>query len=121
MPLEPDLARLAAALEEAELAVVVAGNHFDSRRRKANHVLARTKDPSALAALREALGCVPHAERPSLMTPGEPTIALFTGERRFLGAITLVGSGHVRSHGLLEGDAQLADPGRLSRWLADTA
>jgi hypothetical protein len=115
---EPDLARLTTLLDQAELALVVKGSHFDARRRKASHVLARAGDRSALAELRSALRCVPRTQRLALMTPGEPTIALFGADRQYLAAITVVGSGHVRSHGLLEGDALLAEPERLIRWLA---
>ena len=118
---EPDLARLTALLEESELAVVVEGSHFDARRRKANRVLARASDPGILAELRSALRCVPGSPRRALMTPGEPTVALFAVGRRYLAAVTLVGSDHVRSHGLLEGDVLLAEPERLGHWLAVTA
>ena len=117
---EPDLARLAALLEETESALVVGGSHFDARHRKANHVHARAADPAAVAELRSALRCVPGAQRTALMTPGEPTVALFAAGRRYLIAVTVVGSNRVRSDGLLEGDAPLAEPERLIRWLAVT-
>lgn len=70
--------------------------------------------------LRSALRCVPGAQRTALMTPGEPTVALFAAGRRYLIAVTVVGSNRVRSDGLLEGDAPLAEPERLIRWLAVT-
>ena len=117
---EPDLARLAGLLEETESALVVEGSHFDARHRKANHVLARVTDPAALAELRSALRCVPGAQRPALMTPGEPTVALFAAGRQYLAAVTDVGSSRVRSHGLLGGDVLLAEPERFIRWLALT-
>jgi hypothetical protein len=44
-----DLVRFAALLQEAELAVVVEGSHFDVRRRKAHHVLSRIEDPAVVA------------------------------------------------------------------------
>jgi hypothetical protein len=116
----PDLARLATLLQTTELALVVEGSHFDVRHMKANHLLARVADPAALAELRSALRCVPSAQRPALMTPGEPTVALFAADRQYLAAVTLVGSNRVRSYGLLEGDVLLADPERLIRWLAVT-
>jgi hypothetical protein len=50
---------VAAVLREAGLAVVVEGSHFDVRRRKAHHVLARVEVPAAVAELRCALRCVP--------------------------------------------------------------
>jgi hypothetical protein len=117
---EPDLARLAALLEETESALVVEGSHFDARHRKAIHVLARGADPAALAELRSALRCVPGAERRALMMPGEPTVALFAAGRQYLAAVTVVGSHHLRSHGLVDGDVELAEPERLIRWLALT-
>jgi len=117
---EPDLVRLEALLEEAELALVVAGSHFDARRRKANHVLARAGDSGTVAELRSALRCVPDAQRWDFMMPGEPTVALFAAGRRYLAAITIVGSAHVRSLGLLEGDVLLAEPERLIHWLTVT-
>jgi hypothetical protein len=117
---EPDLGRLAALLEETESALVVEGSVFDARRRKANRVLARVADPAALAELRSAFRTAAGAQRPALMTPGEPTVALFAGGRQYLAAVTVVGSNRVRSHGLLEGDVLLAEPERLIRWLAVT-
>jgi hypothetical protein len=117
---EPDLARLAELLEETESVLVAEGSHFDARHRKANRTLARTADPAALAELRSALRCVPGAERPALMTPGGPTVALFAAGRRYLAAVTVVGPDRVRSHGLLVGDVLLAEPERLIHWLAVT-
>jgi len=115
---DSDLARLAAALEETELALVVAGSHFDARHRNAHRVLARVKDPGALAELRSALRCVPGAQRMDWMTPGDPTVALFAARRQYRAAVTAIAPDHVRSPGLLEGDALLAEPERLAHWLA---
>lgn len=115
------MSRLTALLDQAELALVVEGSHFDARRRKANRILARAGDRSALEELRSALRCVPRTQRLAPMTPGDPTVALFGADRQYLAAITVVGPGHVRSPGLLEGDVLLAEPERLIRWLAVTA
>jgi hypothetical protein len=54
------------------------------------------------------------------MTPGQPAIALFAADREYLAAVTVVGSRHVRSPGLLDGDVLLAEPERLIHWLAVT-
>lgn len=116
--MEPDLQRLAALLDEARLAMVVRGSHFAVGRRKANRVLASTRDSGALAELRSALGCTPRAKRMDWMTPGEPTIALLADGHRYLAAITVVGHDYVRSPGLLAGDVPLVAPERLMRWLA---
>jgi hypothetical protein len=116
---EPDLASLAAMLGSTKLAVVVEGSGFDARRRKANRVLGRVDEAVALSELRAALRCVPGAERAALMTPGEPSIGLFAAGRVYLGAVTVVGPSRIRSVGLLDGDAALAEPERLARWLAD--
>jgi hypothetical protein len=108
---EPDLARLAALLEETESALVVEGSHFDARHRKANHVLARVADPAALAELRSALRCVPGADDAWRTDRG--------AIRRWPPV-----SGrchHLRSHGLVDGDVELPEPERLFRWLALTA
>jgi hypothetical protein len=118
---EPDIARLAALLEATELAVVVEGSSFDARRRKANRVLGRADEAAALLELRAALRCVSGAERTALMTPGEPSIALFAAGRDYLTAVTVIGPGRIRSYGLLDGDVLLAEPERLARWLAVTA
>jgi hypothetical protein len=119
---DSDLARLAAALEETELALVVAGSHFDARHRNAHRVLARVKDPGALAELRSALRCVPAAQRMDWMTPGDPTVALFAAGRQYRAAVTTaIAPDYVRSPGLLEGDTLLAEPERLAHWLADAA
>ena len=117
---EPDVAHLATLLEATELAVVVEGSSFDARRRKANRVLGRADDAVALSELRAALRCVFGAERRALMTPGEPSIALFAAGRDYLAAVTVVGPDRIRSDGLLDGDVALADPERLARWLAVT-
>jgi hypothetical protein len=117
---EPDIARLAALLEATELAVVVEGSSFDARRRKANRVLGRADEGAALSELRAALRCEFGAERPVLMTPGGPSIALFGAGRDYLTTVTLVGSSRIRSHGLLDGDVPLAEPEHLTHWLAVT-
>ena len=117
---ESDLVRLGALLDQTELAVVVEGSQFDAGQRRGNRVLARVDDSAGLAELGSALRCIPGSPRLALMAPGEPTIALFAAERRYLAAITLVGWGHVRSPGLLEGDVLLAGPARFVRWLAVT-
>ena len=83
-----------------------------ARLTEANHVLARVADPAALAELRSSLRCVPGAQRPALMTPGEPTVALFAPDRQYPTSVTVVGSNRVRSHGLLQGDVLLAQPER---------
>lgn len=118
---ESDLARLAAALEETELALVVAGSRFDARHRNAHRVLARVEDPGALAELRSALRCVPGAQRMDWMTLGDPTVALFAAGRQYRAAVTAIAPDHVRSPGLLEGDVLLAEPERLAHWLTATA
>ena len=118
---DSDLARLAAALEETELALVVAGSHFDARYRNAHRILARVEDPDALAELRSALRCAPGAQRMDWTTPGDPTIALFAADRQYRAAVTAIAPDHLRSPGLLEGDVLLAEPERLIRWLTATA
>jgi hypothetical protein len=110
---ESDLARLAAVLGEAELALVVEGSHFDARQRNAYRVLARVGDSCALAELRCALRCAPGAQRMDWMMPGDPTVALFAAGRQYRAAVTAVAPDRVRSPGLLEGDVLLAEPERL--------
>ena len=109
--------RFAALLQEAELALVVEGSHFDVRHRKAHRVLARVEDPAAVAELGCALRCVPEAPRMDWMMHGQPTVALFTSRRRYLAAVTVLRPDRVRSESLLNGDALLAEPGRLITWL----
>lgn len=116
--MEPDLKRLTVMLGEVTTVLVVSGGYFDPRHRKANQVLGRAGDPEAMTGLRAALRCVPGGARMDWMTPGDPTLALFSPGRRYLTAVTVVGPDFVRSPGLLEGDVPLAEPQRLLDWLA---
>jgi hypothetical protein len=84
-------------------------------------VLARIENPGALAGLRSALRCIPGAQRMDWTTPGDPTIALFAAGRQYRAAVTAIAPDHVRSPGLLDGDVLLAEPERLTHWLAAMA
>jgi hypothetical protein len=115
---EPDLVRLKALLDETQLAVVVEGGRFDARQMDASRVLARVDKPADLDWLRSVMRCLPGSPRQARNPPGGPTIALFAADHRFLAAVTLVGWGHIRSPGLLEGEVLLVAPARFLQWLA---
>src|ERR1700680_2688674 len=79
-----DLARFAAVLQKAELALVVEGSHFDMRRRKDHRVFSRVEDPLpwrpcvvSFAAVRVHRGCTggcPASQRWRLSPPGAGTL-----------------------------------------------
>jgi hypothetical protein len=109
---------LRAFLRQAAEAVVVAGHEYPAEDRGGPHALARVDDRAALDALRSALELDPRAVRMDWTTSGEPTIGLYTSDRDFLGAVTLLLPNYIRSSALFDGDALLVEPTALAAWLA---
>jgi hypothetical protein len=91
----------------------VRGPIFDAKNRTANDVIVTVRAHNAIDRLLVALSAEPSDA--SIMSPGDPTIALLS-ERRMLASIHVVG-GYIRCPELWEGDARLTDPARLAQWL----
>ena len=94
---------------------VVEGSALRTKR-KADKSLFVERSNNALAELRVALRLVPLGAQRSLMTPGNPTLALSSQDGLLL-TIQCLGDDFVRSDALPE-DAALAVPGSVVAWVA---
>lgn len=101
------------AVADATRVVVVRGETYDERRRKANDLLADVREVARIRELISALD----AERTevALMMRGDRTIA-FLDDRRLLAAVECL-EGIVRCPELWAHDAELKDPAKLRAWL----
>lgn len=105
-----------ATLAEARVVLVVAGSSFDPTRRRRHRVLARVDLGPAIDELRAALTLGPLRDGVAMMTPGDPTLALYAEDRELIATVHVLSGGWIRSH-LLPGDQRVATPDELTNWL----
>lgn len=121
--------RLLLPLLERATSLVINGGYedFNPKKRKSNHVLARTGDRELI---KNAISGLAFGDGPRFdwMTPGAPTLVFLEG-RTVLAAVRCLQPGYIRCAELWEGDAPLEDGGSIEAllvgfgadWLRSTA